>query len=85
MLGSLAVTLNKTEKYAASKGIDVSTILHDRLIDDMLPMIMQVQIACDHAKGAVARVSGLENPKFDDHGQTVAELQSRIVKSADLL
>lgn len=85
MLNSLAITLKKTEAHAAAKGIDASTILNDRLIDDMLPMIKQVQIACDHAKGAVARVSGTENPKFEDHEQTVADLQSRITKTADFV
>jgi uncharacterized protein len=85
MLGSLAITLKKTEAHAAAKGLDVLTILNDRLIDDMLPMIKQVQIACDHAKGAVARASGKDNPKFDDSEQTIAELQARIARTSEFV
>jgi hypothetical protein len=85
MLGSLAITLKKTEAHAVEKGIGAVTILNDRLIDDMLPMIKQVQIACDHTKGAVARVSGKDNPKFDDSEQTIAELHARVAKTAEFV
>ncbi len=81
MLGTLSIVLKQTEDYANANKIDVSTILNDSLIDDMLPMARQVQIACDHAKGAVARISGKENPKFDDAEKTIAELQERVAKT----
>jgi uncharacterized protein len=85
MLGSLAITLKKTEAHTAENKIDAATILNDRLIDDMLPMIKQVQIACDHAKGAVARISGKDNPKFEDSEQTIADLQARIAKTSEFV
>lgn len=83
MLNSLSITLKKTEEFAKSKGVDAETILADRLIEDMLPMTRQVQIACDHAKGAMARISGKENPKFEDTEKSVAELQARIGKTVE--
>ncbi len=85
MLGSLSITLKKTEAFAASTGVDPQTILSGRLIDDMLPMSRQVQIACDHAKGIVARLSGKENPKFEDTETTVAELEARIAKTLEFV
>jgi uncharacterized protein len=85
MLDSLAITLKKTEEHANTGGMDAASILNDRLIADMLPMIKQVQITCDHAKGAVARVSGRENPKFEDTETTIAELQQRIAKTAEFV
>jgi uncharacterized protein len=85
MLDSLAITLKKTEEHANTGGMDAASILNDRLIADMLPMIKQVQITCDHAKGAVARVSGQENPKFEDTETTIAELQQRIAKTAEFV
>jgi uncharacterized protein len=85
MLGSLSITLKKTEAFAASKGTDAKTILMDSLIEDMLPMSRQVQIACDHAKGAMARISGKDNPKFEDDEKTVAELQARIAKTVEFV
>jgi uncharacterized protein len=83
MLGSLSIVLKKTEDYAQANKTDVSAILNDSLIADMLPMTRQVQIACDHAKGAVARISGKDNPRFEDNEKTVAELQARIAKTVE--
>ena len=85
MLGSLTITLKKTEDYAKSKGFDAANILNDRLIADMLPMIKQVQVACDFAKGTMARVSGKENPKFEDNEKTVEELQTRVAKTVEFV
>jgi uncharacterized protein len=80
MLGTLSIILTKTEAHANASNLDAATILNDRLITDMLPMIRQVQIACDHAKAAMARISGQENPKFEDDETTTAQLQARVAK-----
>ena len=47
----------------------------------MFPFSRQVQIASDHAKGATARLSGRENPKYEDTEQTFDELKERIAKT----
>jgi hypothetical protein len=47
----------------------------------MLPMTTQVQIACDAAKGVVARLSGVDAPAFEDNEKTLAELKARIAKT----
>ncbi len=52
-----------------------------RLVADMFPLSRQVQIACDTAKGAVARLAGVDIPKHDDTEQTLAELKARIAKT----
>jgi uncharacterized protein len=83
MLGTLSIVLKKTEAHANAHNLDISTILNDSLIEDMLPMVRQVQIACDHAKAAMARISGQENPKFEDNETTIAELQARVAKVLD--
>lgn len=44
----------------------------------MFPMARQVQIACDTAKGAVARLAGVEIPKNEDTEKTLDELKARI-------
>src|SRR4029077_13000767 len=48
---------------------------------DMFPLTRQVQIACDTAKGAVARLAGIEIPKHEDTEQTFDELKARIAKT----
>ncbi len=52
-----------------------------RLIADMLPFWRQVTIACDHAKGACARLAGVDVPSFPDTETTLPELKERIAKT----
>jgi hypothetical protein len=47
----------------------------------MFPFIRQVQIAADLAKGAAARLAGLEMPKHEDAEKTFADLKARIAKT----
>jgi hypothetical protein len=51
----------------------------------MFPLSRQVQIACDSAKGAAARLAGVEIPKHEDTEQTFAELKARIAKTLDFV
>jgi hypothetical protein len=60
------VKLNRACAHAAAKKIAPEVLLGARLFPDMLPMIKQVQIATDHAKGAVARLAGAEVPRYED-------------------
>jgi len=47
----------------------------------MLPMSSQVQIACDTAKGVVARLAGLDIPVYEDNEKTLADLKGRVAKT----
>lgn len=84
-LGTLRNTLDKIEAFAAEKNIDQSVILNDRLAPDMFPFIRQIQIACDNAKGAAARLSGTENPKHEDDEVTIDDLKARINKTLEFV
>jgi hypothetical protein len=81
MLGNLATILTKAEADATARGIDPSVFLTARLAPDMLTLTKQVQIASDGAKGAVARLAGVEPPSFPDDETTFPELQARITKT----
>ena len=81
MLGNLKVLLQKGESYAQAKKIEPSVLLNTRLYLDMFSLTRQVQIATDVAKGACARLSGQEIPKYDDTETTFAELYARIDKT----
>jgi len=85
MLNNLDGLLVKATQYADVKKFDVNNLLNERLIVDMLPLSKQVQIACDNAKLATARLSFSEAPKFEDNEKTVAELRERIKKTTDWL
>jgi len=81
MLGNLAAILNKAAAHAEARKIDPGVLLSARLFPDMLPLTKQVQIATDTAKGCVARLAGVEIPKFEDDETTFADLQARVAKT----
>lgn len=81
MLGSLDAILAKAQAYAEQRRLDDKVLAQTRLFPDMLPLASQVRIACDTAKGAVARLAGIEIPKHEDNEQTLAELRERIAKT----
>ena len=81
MLGNLSKFLDKAAAFAETKKFDVSVLLNARLAPDMFTLTRQVQIACDMIKGAAARLSGTEIPKYEDNETTVAELKARIAKT----
>ncbi len=80
-LTALSKILSKAEAHAVEKSIKPDVIPQVRLIADMLPLWRQVTIACDHAKGASARLAGVDVPSFADTETTLAELQDRIAKT----
>ena len=80
-LGNLSAILDKAQAHVDAKKLDATALTGYRLFPDMLPMTRQVQIACDAAKGLVARLSGLENPVHEDTEKTLVELQARIAKT----
>ena len=80
-LNNLSAILDKAQAHADAKKIDPLALTSFRLYPDMLPMTRQVQIACDAAKGAMARLAGIEIPKHEDSEQNIADLKARIAKT----
>jgi len=85
ILRNLSAILDKAQAHAEARKIDPAVLTNFRLYPDMLPMKRQVQIACDSAKGAVARLAGVEPPKHDDVEENFAELKARIAKTLEFI
>jgi hypothetical protein len=85
MLKNLSAWLDKAVEYAEAKPFDPNVLASCRLAPDMYPLIMQVQGACDSAKFAVARLSGVTAPPHDDVEQTIDELRARIAACLDFI
>ena len=85
MLGNLSHLLDKAQIFIDQKKCEPTALTQYRLAPDMLPFTRQIQIACDAAKNGVARLSGVEAPKFEDTEATIAELKARIQKTIDYL
>ncbi|HVU80021.1 MAG TPA: DUF1993 domain-containing protein [Candidatus Paceibacterota bacterium] len=91
-LTALSGLLDKLAAHAASKqlewhpaGMQEQALLNSHLIADQFPFIRQVQVASDNAKGAAARLAGVEIPKFEDNEKTVEELKERVAKTIAFL
>jgi uncharacterized protein len=80
-LNNLAGIMDKAKAHAAAKKIDEQVLTAARLYPDMFALARQVQIACDTAKGAVARLAGVEIPKHEDTEKTFDELKERIART----
>jgi hypothetical protein len=80
-LTSLKAILQKGAAHAEAKKFDPSILANSRLAPDMLALVRQVQIASDAAKGALARLSGTEPPKFEDTETTLDDLIVRVEKT----
>mgnify|MGYP001593608816 CR=1 FL=1 len=80
-LKNLSAILAKAKAHAAAKKVDELVLSGARLYPDMFALARQVQVSCDTAKGAVARLAGVEIPKHEDTEKTFDELQARIAKT----
>ena len=85
MLENLSKILDKAVAQAKEKNIPISGLLEARLAPDMHPFPRQIQIASDAAKGAAARLAGVEAPAMPDTEATFPELQARIAKTIAFL
>ncbi len=85
MLNNLSALLDKAQAHVAAKKLDESALTGFRLYPDMLPMARQIMIATDTAKGAAARLAGVEIPVYDDVEKTLPELQARIARTVTYL
>jgi hypothetical protein len=85
MLGNLKAVLEKGAAHAATRKFDPAVLFSARLAPDMLPLVKQVQIASDNAKGCPARLAGIDPPKFEDNETTYPQLVERIDKTIAFL
>ena len=82
-LNNLLAWLDKAQAHAEARKFDPANYLGLRLAPDMLPFVKQIQIASDTAKGCVARLAGVEIPKWDDTEATLDDLRARIRRTLE--
>jgi uncharacterized protein len=84
-LGNMPAWFDKAEAHAEARKFDPSAFLALRLAPDMLPMARQVQIASDTCKGCIARLAGVDIPKFEDTEASFADLRTRITRTIEFI
>ena len=77
-LNQLESWFDKAQNFAKERSFDANVFASQRLAPDQFALARQVQITCDTAKFAAARLSGKEAPSHPDTEQTLDELRARI-------
>ena len=70
---------------AKARSFDTSVLVTARLAPDMLPFSRQVQLTSDFAKNSMARLAGVDPPKFEDNETTMDELLARVKKTLEYI
>lgn len=84
-LENLSFILKKAEEYALQSNIPLEELTQARLHEDMFPLMRQIQIASDGAKGGGARLAGVEVPSYPDDELSFADMQQRLQKTITFL
>ena len=85
MLNNMLKWLDKAQAHAEARKFDSANYLGMRLAPDMLPLTRQVQITTDGAKGCVARLAGVDIPKWEDDEASLDDVRARIQKCLDFV
>lgn len=82
-LMALRSILKKAQEHAKERKFDENLFLQLRVAPDMFPLVRQVQIATDAAKGAAARLTHREIPKYEDNETTLQALIERVERTIE--
>ena len=76
LLTAMKTILATTSAEVAAKSMSADAFLQARLYPDMFPLVKQVQIACDFARGVSARLAGVAVPAHDGNETGFADLDA---------
>jgi uncharacterized protein len=85
LLVALKAILAQAEAHATAKSIEPQALLQARLYPDMFPLIKQVQIAADFARGVSARLAGIDVPVYEGKEQSFADLDGLLAQTISFL
>lgn len=85
LLTALKAILAKAEAHAAAQSIAPDALLLARLYPDMFPLVQQVQIAADFARGISARLATVEVPTYDGKEKSFADLDALLARTLDFI
>ena len=85
MLTALQAILAGADAHAAAHAIEPDAYLQARLYPDMFPLVKQVQIAADFARGVSARLAGAEVPVYEGKERSFADLAGLLTRTVAFL
>jgi len=84
-LTQLLFVMEKGVANAKARNFDPNVLAGSRLAPDMFAFARQIQLTSDFAKNSMARLAGVEAPKFEDSETTMDELVARVKKTLDYI
>ena len=84
-LTQLLHVMDKGMANAKARNFDPNVLAGARLAPDMFVFAKQIQLTSDFAKNSMARLAGIEAPKFEDNEATVDELVARVKKTLEYI
>jgi uncharacterized protein len=85
LLTAMKAILAQAEAHATARSIDPNAFLQARLYPDMFPLLKQVQVAADFARGITARLADVEVPVFEGQEQGFADLDALLTRTLAFL
>lgn len=85
LLTALRTILKQASAHATSRSMHPNALLQARLYPDMFPLLKQVQIAADFARGVSARLSGTEVPVYEGKEQSFDDLDALLAQTLAFL
>jgi hypothetical protein len=81
LLTAMKTILATTSAEVAARSMSADAFLQARLFPDMFPLLKQVQIACDFARGVSARLAGVDVPAHESTETSFADLDALLEKT----
>ena len=85
LLSALKAILAQADAHAAANSVEPDAFLQARLYPDMFPLVKQVQIAADFARGISARLAGVDVPVYEGKEKSFADLDALLAQTMGFL
>jgi uncharacterized protein len=85
LLSALKAVLAQADAHAVAKSVEPDAFLQARLYPDMFPLVKQVQIAADFARGISARLADVDVPVYEGKEKSFADLDELLAQTMGFL
>jgi len=85
LLTALKAILTQADAHAVASSIEPDAFLQARLYPNMFPLVKQVQIAADFARGISARLAGVDVPTYEGKEKSFADLGGLLAQTLEFI
>src|SRR5271170_7217841 len=85
LLNALKAILTQANANVLANSIEPDALLQARLYPNMFPLVKQVQIAADFARGISARLAGVAVPVYEGKEKTFDDLDGLLAQTMKFL